>query len=278
MLAGRRTPVQTDDGPEPEVKTSRSGPSAGSGVGHTPRLRAPRIWLSSACSWPRRPASGVPSSSPATAHSRLPRRLPAPGTAVMSSLTWFSWTRRPRMLRSSGPSTRLRMLHAAALAATRPVSGLPLIFLIGMFWTPENVVLGPASLMTPFRKPLTYMTPSRWMTLIGVNEPATASPADVLPVTLLVIWPRSDLPTTDLLDVTAAEEPATVNVVRPTVIARATTAPATSRRATCVNWFMFPSEVTPPAGQRLLPARSTLGTRARTGHTPRGRTPVRTPS
>ena len=46
------------------------------------------------------------------------------------------------------------MSQAPALAATRPsVTALPLIFLIGMVCMPENFVLGPASWMTPFRKP-----------------------------------------------------------------------------------------------------------------------------
>ena len=87
-----------------------------------------------------------------------------------------------------------------------------------------------------------YMTPPCSTTSIGVNEPPTLSPVEVLPTTLLVILPRSDLPTTDLPDAAAADEPATVNEVSPTVMAKATTAPARSRRATCVNWFMFPSE------------------------------------
>src|SRR3954447_17067295 len=63
---------------------------------------------------PANPPSGPPLLSRlATAHSRLPSRLPAPGTAVMLRFTWLSVTTRPNRFRFRGPSTRFRIWQEA---------------------------------------------------------------------------------------------------------------------------------------------------------------------
>src|SRR4051812_16793569 len=59
--------------------------------------RIPRIWFSS-CARPEGLLSRL-----VTEHSRFPRRLPAPGTAVMSSTTSLRFTCTPRRFSDSGP-------------------------------------------------------------------------------------------------------------------------------------------------------------------------------
>ena len=71
-----------------------------------------------------RPLPRPPSSRPATPHSRLPSRFPAPGMASISRLTSSRATRSPSRSRSSGPRSRVRMSHAPGVGtACRNPSG-----------------------------------------------------------------------------------------------------------------------------------------------------------
>src|SRR4051794_2212024 len=58
-------------------------------------------------------------------HSRLPSRLPAPGTASMRTLIWLVRTTRPSRFRLIGPSTRLRIWHAPWMGGSCEAVAVP---------------------------------------------------------------------------------------------------------------------------------------------------------
>src|ERR1700743_753154 len=154
------------------------------------RPSAARLSFSSADSEARPPVP-VPLSRLATAHSRLPSRLPAPGTAVMFRCTWFSVTTRPSRLRLSGPSTRLSTWQpsgaalAAALVLTESVTVL--------FTVPSELPL--ASVSVPLSTPVAWSTPLTTLNDDGGDVPLKAPlPSELLkvPVTTEVRLPTED--------------------------------------------------------------------------------------
>src|ERR1700759_53699 len=127
------------------------------------RPSAARIWLSSADSEVRPP---VPLSRLTTAPSRLPSRLPAPGTAVMFSVTWLRVTTRPSRLRLSGPRTRLSTWQPATALAAAPVFTESVTV---WFTVPSDVPLALVSV--PLSTPVACSTPLVTLNLWGVNVP-----------------------------------------------------------------------------------------------------------
>src|ERR1700759_680745 len=151
------------------------------------RPSAARIWLSSADSEVRPP---VPLSRLTTAHSRLPSRLPAPGTAVMFSVTWLRVTTSPSRFRLSGPRTRLSTWQPTAALAAR------LVFTESVtvwFTVPSEVPL--ASVSVPLSTPVARSTPFTTLNFCGVNVPLNLPvPSELVnvPLTTEVRCPTDD--------------------------------------------------------------------------------------
>src|SRR5690348_14098001 len=154
-----------------------------------------RIWLSSDVIWPRTPDRPPPFSRAATAHSRLPSRLPAPGTAVMFRCTWLSVTTRPSRLRFNDPSTRSRTWHARTwlvALALAPLVVAPVLTGMVTVWLTVPSLVPLASVIVPLSRPVASRTPLATENFFGVKVPAKVPWPSALvnvPVTVEVIVP-----------------------------------------------------------------------------------------